>query len=193
MPYNSQGKRIRSENLAGQIATTVAQGKGGPALKADMAYAVKLIRKGRHRLSPAYCLASLARLGVGGVFLYAGAMKLCDVNAFAGLVSRYELLPGSASGIVAISLPAAELIAGIALVFSRWVRASAGATAAMLVLFMAVLVQAEVRGLDVSCGCFGGEPSSGGIWKAVARDVVLLAPALWLACGRGPRQANRMA
>ena len=46
MTYNPQGKRIRSENLAGRIATKVAQGEGGLGLKTDMAYTVKHIQKG---------------------------------------------------------------------------------------------------------------------------------------------------
>ena len=136
--------------------------------------------KGRERLSLPYCISSAARLGVGGAFLYAGAVKLCDVDAFASLVSRYELLPDSASGIVALSLPAAECLAGFLLVFSRWVRASAGATAAMLSVFIVVLAQAAVRGLDVSCGCFGGAASSGLGW-AIARDAAMLAATVWLA------------
>jgi len=46
MMYNEHGKRIRSENLAGRIATKVAQGEGGLGLKTDMAYTVKHIQKG---------------------------------------------------------------------------------------------------------------------------------------------------
>ena len=50
MTYNEHGKRIRSENIAGRIATKVAQGEGGLGLKTDMAYTVKHIQKGRvHR------------------------------------------------------------------------------------------------------------------------------------------------
>lgn len=139
-----------------------------------------LLWKGRDRLSLPYCISSAARLGVGGAFLYAGAVKLCDVDAFASLVSRYELLPDSASGIVALSLPAAECLAGFLLVFSRWVRASAGATAAMLAVFIVALAQAAVRGLDVSCGCFGGVATSSLGW-AIARDVAMLAATVWLA------------
>ena len=46
MTYNEQGKRTSLENLAGRIATKVAQGKGGLGLKTDMAYTVKHIQKG---------------------------------------------------------------------------------------------------------------------------------------------------
>ncbi len=47
MTHNAEGKRIRSENLAGRIATKVAQGEGGLGLKTDMAYTVKHIQKGQ--------------------------------------------------------------------------------------------------------------------------------------------------
>ncbi len=161
------------------------------ALAILCAGAAWLLWKGRSRLSPTYCLASAARLGVGGVFLYAGAMKLCDADAFAGLVARYEMLPDFAPGFVALSLPAAECLAALALVFSRWVCASAGGIAAMLVLFIAALVQAAVRGLDVSCGCFGGVQAAGGIPLAVARDVALLAAAIWLASRKDSAGAGR--
>jgi len=53
MTYNEhgKGKRIRSENLAGRIATKVAQGEGGLGLKTDMAYTVKHIQKGQTLLA----------------------------------------------------------------------------------------------------------------------------------------------
>ena len=47
MTYNEQGKRTSLENLAGRIATKVAQGEGGLGLKTDMAYTVKHIQKGQ--------------------------------------------------------------------------------------------------------------------------------------------------
>ncbi len=50
MTYNEHGKRIRSENLAGRIATKVAQGEGGLGLRTDMAYTVKHIQKSQTRM-----------------------------------------------------------------------------------------------------------------------------------------------
>jgi len=35
----------------------------------------------------------VARLGVGGVFIYAGCSKMGDLEAFAELVARYDMLP----------------------------------------------------------------------------------------------------
>ena len=139
--------------------------------------------KVRKCLSPAAVLASLARLCIGGVFVYAGAMKLCDVSSFSKLISRYELLPDPFVGIAAFGLPVVEAAAGLMLVFTGRVRVAASAISAMLVAFIVALAQAAVRGLDVSCGCFGGVASSGLGW-AIARDVAMLVPSLCLACRR---------
>ena len=49
-----------------------------------------LVWKGRRRFSVRRCLEGVCRVCLGGLFAYAGAMKLCDVSAFAGLLSRYE-------------------------------------------------------------------------------------------------------
>ena len=50
---------------------------------------------------------------------------------------------------------------------------------ALLVAFIAFLVQALLRGIDLRCGCFGGdEPAS---WWTVARDVLMLAAAIAVA------------
>jgi len=143
--------------------------------------ALLLFAKGRRALSLGLCLESSARVVVGGVFVYAGAMKLCDVAAFRELLSRYGMLPEFALGFVSVALPAFECVVGALLVFSRWVRISAAVISAMLVVFVVALAQAGVRGLDVSCGCFGGSSfASGGVWEAVVRDIVLLVPSMCL-------------
>jgi hypothetical protein len=69
---------------------------------------------------------------------------------------------------------------------------AAAAVSAMLVVFIVALSQAAVRGLDVSCGCFGGT-SSGGVVSAVVRDVFLLAVSVWLALGGGSGRRRRRA
>ena len=139
-----------------------------------------LVWRGRRRFSARRCLEGVCRVGLGGLFAYAGAMKLCDVSAFAGLLSRYEILPELSLSFFAAVIPLAECVVGPLLVFSRWVRLSAAAVSAMLVVFIIALSQAALRGLDVSCGCFGGVSSSGPL-PAILRDLLLLVPSFWLA------------
>ena len=139
-----------------------------------------LVWRWRGRFSVRHCLEGVCRVGLGGLFAYAGAMKLCDVSAFAGLLSRYEMLPDFSLSFFAVAVPLAECVVGPLLVFSRWVRLSAAAVSAMLVVFIIALFQAALRGLDVSCGCFGGTSSSGPL-PAILRDLLLLVPSIWLA------------
>ena len=54
----------------------------------------------------------LCRLLLGGVFVWAGAVKALDVPAFAGQVATYQLLPYAWNYAVAATLPFVELLAG---------------------------------------------------------------------------------
>ena len=128
------------------------------------------------------CLVYTVRIGIGGTFVFAGCVKMVDVEAFAELVARYGMLPSVLVGPFAHALPVAEVVAGAMLVATRWTRLAAITIAFMLMAFIVALVQAVIQGLDVSCGCFGG--LAGGsrmeLVLAVARDVLLLVPLLWL-------------
>ncbi len=127
-------------------------------------------------------LEKACRVGLGGLFVYSSMGKISDPGVFADAVSRYEVLPEFSLGLFALVMPMLELLAGLALVFTKWTREAALVVSAMLALFMVALAQALVRGLEISCGCFG-VPSVGGrqeIALALARDVVLAVPAVWL-------------
>ncbi len=132
------------------------------------------------------CLAYAVRFGIGGVFVFAGCAKLGDLDAFTELVARYDMLPSVFVLPFAHALPVAEILVGAMFAFTRWTRPAAVMVTAMLLAFIVALVQAVIQGLDVSCGCFGG--LAGGsrmeLVLAVARDVLLLVPLLWLASGK---------
>ena len=127
-------------------------------------------------------LELFARLGLGGLFAFSALGKIGDPALFADLVGRYEMLPRIVLGPFALVLPMVELLSGLTLVFTVWVREAALLVVAQLGMFMVALSQALVRGLDISCGCFG-VPSTGGALElamALVRDAVLLVPAIWL-------------
>lgn len=133
------------------------------------------------------CFAYVARIGIGGLFIYAGCVKMGDLEAFAELVARYDMLPSACVRPFARTLPAVEALAGAALAFSPWTRLATGIVASLLLAFMAALAQAAVRGLDVSCGCFGGlsHGARTELLLAIGRDALLLIPSLWLAMRAG--------
>ena len=119
----------------------------------------------------------LCRLLLGGVFLWAGAVKALDVPAFAGQVAAYQLLPYAWNYLVAGALPYVELLAGALLVCNLRVKPAALLTALLNGAFIVVLLSVLARGLDIDCGCFGADAGTTPL-QALGRDLVLLALAV---------------
>ncbi len=120
------------------------------------------------------------RVVLGGIFLYAGGMKIADPVTFAGNVAAYKLLPTFGNYLVATTLPWVELLCGLLLVTGCRLRAATLIGLLMYLLFVVALTSAIVRGLDIDCGCFrqGGPKSSP--WVALLRDLPLIAGMLLL-------------
>jgi uncharacterized membrane protein YphA (DoxX/SURF4 family) len=125
----------------------------------------------RHRY-----LAFLLRLALAAVFLWAGYGKAMDPHGFGVEIARYRMVPHDLLNAMAIMLPWIELVCGVTLVLGLWVRAGALTCGGMLVVFIIAIVLALKRGLDISCGCFGGGAESSHLSLATLwRDVFWLA------------------
>lgn len=125
-------------------------------------------------------LLLLSRLFVAAIFLTAAGSKVPDLAAFAVDVANYRLLPSALVPHAAAALVGVEILAGLALLLGYWTRAAALLASALMLAFIVGLGQAMLRGIDLSCGCFG----SGGdraTWLTVLRDVGFLLPALAVA------------
>jgi uncharacterized membrane protein YphA (DoxX/SURF4 family) len=125
-----------------------------------------------------------ARLVVGGVWIYAGAIKLPDPDQSVAAVRAYELLPGETAVTVGQMLPVLEVVVGAMLVVGVLVRGAAVASAILFVAFIVGIVSVWARGMEIDCGCFGGggydpDATSKYPWE-IARDVALLALSLFL-------------
>jgi uncharacterized membrane protein YphA (DoxX/SURF4 family) len=95
------------------------------------------------------------RIILGFVFIYAGAGKISDPEAFAISISNYRLLPAVAINFFAITLPWIELVAGILLIFGIAVKENSSILFSMLLVFTIAIVISLFRGLSIDCGCFG--------------------------------------
>ncbi len=127
------------------------------------------------------CIDTALRLGLGVMFLYAAWGKILDPGKFQETVENYHMLPSAVTALFAATMSMAELLVGAMFIFSKWTREAAFATAVMLVMFIVALAQAQVRGLDISCGCFSeDEDASKDLLVAIARDVLLFVPTAWL-------------
>ena len=126
------------------------------------------------------------RIVLGALFIWAAVTKLPDMAGFAQDVANYRIVPAALVPFVASAVVGIELLGGIALVAGVMERAAAAVIACLLVAFIAFLSQALLRGIDLRCGCFGGdEPAS---WWTVARDLLMLAAAVVVARGPVPQR-----
>lgn len=127
-----------------------------------------------------------ARFVLGMVFIIAAVPKIAGPESFAVAVGAYELLPVALLNIVAIVIPWMELLCGIFLVGGAWTRPSAALLGGLLLFFIVAISSAILRGLNINCGCYGGDGTPVG-WGKVLEDVALLLPA-WLLLRRGDRR-----
>jgi Methylamine utilisation protein MauE len=121
------------------------------------------------------------------LFVYGGGLKLMDPKAFAATLSHYDLIPEMLLPVVAVGLPALEVAAGAALLFS--VRGSLEVITSLLVLFVFVLGWGILNDLNVDCGCFGPEEVAGqqSLRQAFIRDLLLVGAASFLYYARRTR------
>jgi uncharacterized membrane protein YphA (DoxX/SURF4 family) len=111
------------------------------------------------------------------VFLYAGASKLADPQAFAALIEAYGIVPHPWLLPVAIGLPLLEVLAAVGLMAD--LRGSLSVITVLVAVFIGILVYGIRMGLDVDCGCFGPEDIESrayhGLREALYRDVAMAA------------------
>lgn len=123
----------------------------------------------------------IARLIVGGAFIYAGILKMVSPLDFADSIAAYQLLPADTINLLALGLPLFEITCGLLVLAGFHIRIGAIGISGILLVFMGAIVIALQKGLHIDCGCFGG-PSwfESNLWVALARDVVLLLLAVFI-------------
>jgi putative oxidoreductase len=97
----------------------------------------------------------ILRLTIAAIFIYAGITKVMTPLRFITDVNNFHLLPWASAVGLAFYLPWLEIICGVALI--GW-QLDRGAVLILLVLtsmFLVAIASARVRGIDISCGCFG--------------------------------------
>jgi uncharacterized membrane protein YphA (DoxX/SURF4 family) len=124
------------------------------------------------------------RLGLSGVWLTSGTLKVIDPGQTYTAVNAYKVLPGGVVSVVAAALPFAELALGLLLLIGIGTRLVAALSVLLLLAFVTGVSQAWARGLSIDCGCFGGggQVAAGQTQypQELARDAGFLVLAVWL-------------
>jgi uncharacterized membrane protein YphA (DoxX/SURF4 family) len=114
------------------------------------------------------------RIALGAIFLFAGAAKVGHADLFAAEIAGFRLLPQPMIAPLALALPYLEILLGGYLVVGLFTRTAAWFAVALLAVFDLAVASAVVRGMTVSCGCFGPNDTTVTTWAEVARDAVFV-------------------
>ncbi len=136
----------------------------------------------------------IARLVLGGIFVYAGISKIFFPNThlwpmfvlkfsistnlatFAQQVESYKLLSPAGVDFVAHTLPVTEIALGLLLLIGWGLRLWASLVTLIMLGFLTVVTRAYLLHMNINCGCFATpEPLTG---MTVIRDSLFVALSL---------------
>ncbi|QXD24954.1 methylamine utilization protein MauE [Opitutia bacterium ISCC 51] len=124
------------------------------------------------------------RLVLAGFFIVAGGLKIWDPQSLTAAIETYQVLPYSLAVLLSLYMPWLEVLAGIGVLFKKLYGGSLLIIGGLLLLFIIALVQGWIRGLDVTCGCFGNadQMNKTNYPLLVGRDILLLVATglLWI-------------
>jgi hypothetical protein len=117
----------------------------------------------------------------GGIFIYAGVVKALDPVQFANDIDNYKTLPWVVSVRLAFYLPWLEIFCGLAVIFRFLYRGGLSILTALIAIFIGATIAAKMRGLDITCGCFGHASQNWNFPQHMAIDLFILIGllALW--------------
>ncbi len=135
---------------------------------------------------------TILRLAVAAAFIVASWEKILKPDDFASIVEGYRILPVAVVPLVATWLAWTELVAGVMLLAGVWTRAVGLLFSFLTFVFIAGLVQAMARGIDIQCGCFSLDPEAAArSWASLWQEFLLLAACLWLWIGHWKKAPDR--
>lgn len=96
----------------------------------------------------------IARIILGGTFIYASIDKIAFPRDFAKIVMNYGILPAQFAIYFSFLLPWIELFLGIFIIIGLFVRESTLLLSSLLLVFMAAMIIKSINGGIQNCGCF---------------------------------------
>src|SRR5438093_11367498 len=117
---------------------------------------------------------------IAGIFIYAGAIKVLDPIQFATDIDNYKILPWTTGVGLAFYLPWLEILCGLALILRRLYLGGLSILAVLISIFIVATIAAKVRGLDITCGCFGHASQHWNFPAHLATNLAILAGLLLL-------------
>jgi hypothetical protein len=127
-----------------------------------------------------HVIADLRHLRLGDLLIDLQSIRLADPAGFANDIDNYKILPWTISVALAFYLPWLEIFCGFALIVRRLYLGGLSILSALISIFIVATIAARVRGLDITCGCFGHASQHWNFPAHVALDLAILAALLAL-------------
>jgi hypothetical protein len=102
-----------------------------------------------------HLIADLQHLRVANAFADLGQLSLASPAEFASDIDNFKILPWPVSVAVAFYLPWLEIFCALGLVFRFLYGGALSILSASIAVFTLATIAAKIRGLDITCGCFG--------------------------------------
>src|SRR2546427_9419659 len=94
----------------------------------------------------------IADVIVGGVFIYAGAIKVLDPVQFANDIDNYKILPGTIGVGLGFYLPWLEMFCGLRLILRRLYLGGLSILTALFAVFLVATIAAKFPAWDIPSG-----------------------------------------
>lgn len=128
-------------------------------------------------------IEQILRFGLALLFLWAGAAKILSPVDFIQTIESYQLISYSFSVFFAYFIPILEILCGLSILFNKIDLGASMILLLMMLFFIAAMLQAWIRGLDITCGCFGkssAQNRSQYLWWIIRDTVILSALVLFI-------------
>jgi putative oxidoreductase len=117
---------------------------------------------------------------IGGLFIYAGVTKVLDPVGFANDIDNYKILPWPIGVRLAFCLPWLEIFCGLALIARRLYLGGLCILISLTSIFIVASIMAKIRGIDITCGCFGHASKDWSFSTHLGVDFAILAMLVFL-------------
>lgn len=125
-------------------------------------------------------LADLIHLRFGDALVHFRQLSLAGPVEFANGIDNFKLVPWPVSVALAFYLPWLEIFCALGLVFRFLYRGALSILTVSIVVFTLAITAAKVRGLDITCGCFGHASQHWSFPSHLATNLAILAGLLAL-------------
>lgn len=125
-------------------------------------------------MKPSEILSWVFKIALVAIFLTAAIPKILDPRAFLAAIETYRLFPYALALAGVYLVPWLEVTCAAGLLSRALRGGSLLILLALMLFFVAIVVISWARGLDITCGCFGGTGETNYPWKVLQNTGIIL-------------------